>query len=401
MKLRAAFLASLMGVALFYAHQDEYRARLLQAERGFMDFLVANAREAFEKQPMLPSPEVVLVEFRTEDKAEFSAWPPAPLDYIMVLKKLADHEPRVLAFAMPLNWENAAPQFVGEMQKALLPFTSVVLGFDGKSTDEATPETTQFFSEELPKLANVDGDPSLAPTLAGISALPNPQLRTQMQLGFASLMGGSANKERTPMVARHEAQLVPSLAAQALALHGRVPYASQQLRFGMGAGLYLGSDWFVPLGNDGSANVKLQSEVARVNALEVMTPDPGDDSGKAVSAALGKDKLIILGVSPSDGEAQARMIAWALSLPRLHRADTWVDQLAAGIMIAVSFFQLRRGRFGALVFGGGMLVVGMLVSLLAFQSALTWWSPILSLVVVAVSTAFCFLWPHRAAVAPE
>jgi hypothetical protein len=182
MKIRVALLAVLWAVALFYVHQEEYRASLVKAEQGFLDFLVANARDAFEKKPLPASPEVVFVEFRAEDKAEYSTWPPAPLDYIMVLKKLAEHEPRVLAFTMPLNWENSTPQFVGEMQKALLPFTSVVLGFDGKATADATPETKQFFAEELPRFANVDGDSSLAPSLIGISALPNSQLRTQMQL---------------------------------------------------------------------------------------------------------------------------------------------------------------------------------------------------------------------------
>jgi hypothetical protein len=401
MKIRAALLAVLWAVALFFVHQEEYRASLVKAEQGFLDFLVANARDALEKKSLPASPEVVFVEFRAEDKAEYSTWPPAPLDYIMVLKKLAEHEPRVLAFTMPLNWENSTPQFVGEMQKALLPFTSVVLGFDGKSTADATQETKQFFAEELPRFANVESDSSLAPSLIGISALPNSQLRTQMQLGFVSLAAGSEKSAHTPMVARHESQLVPSLAAQSLALYGRIPYANQQLRFGMGAGLYLGSDWFVPLGNDGSASPQLQGEMTRVNALEIMTPDPGDNSGLATSAALGKDKLIILGVAPAEGEAQAKLVTWALSLPRLYRAGVWADQLAAAVMIILAFFQLRRGRFASLVFGGVMLVVSVLSSLLTFQSSLVWWSPLLSLVIIAVSSAFCFLWPNRAQVAPE
>ena len=391
MKLRALILACLLGATFFWFHRERENGRFDEVEAGFLDFLVANARDRFEKEPLSPSDNVVLVEFREEDKTEFSAWPPAPIDYLMVLKKLVSHEPEVVAFAMPLAWQGGQEQFSNELKDSLVQFPSTVLGFSATANPPsiADPGPGDLEVKGLPS-ATDDASPSFSLTPLGI---PDRSLRTQMPLGFLSWILDDQQQQRDLLVARLGGQFIPSVAAQAAGLFGHVPFIEQRLRFGRGAGLYLGNDWFVPLSQNGSAIPKLSGEPLTVNALDLMTPDLGDDAGGENGKKLGKHKLVVLGITPSSWSGQVRVAAWALALPRLHRADATADLIMASVVALLGFWQLRRRRFGALVSGFSLLVVGMLVCLVSFQSSLIWWSPIAAACLVATSTSFCFLWP--------
>jgi len=398
MKLRALILACLLGASFFWFQREQVTGRFDEAEAGFLDFLVANARERFEKEPLPPSENVVLVEFREEDKAEFSAWPPAPIDYLMVLKKLATHEPEVIAFAMPLSWQNGQEQFGNELKEALIGFPSTVLGFSATANPPgiADPGPGELEIRGLSSTSD-SAAPSFSLTPLGV---PDKALRTQMPLGFLSWILDDEKQQRDLMVARLGGQFIPSLAAQAVGLFGHVPFAEQRLRFGRGAGLYLGTDWFVPLSQDGSAIPKLNESPLAVNALDLMTPDLGDATGGANAIKLGKNKLVILGITPSSWSGQARVAAWALALPHLHRAEATADYIMAAVAALLGFWQLRQGRLGALVSGFSLLVATMLVCLVSFQSSLTWWSPLAAACLLVTSTAFCFLWPNRKSTSP-
>ena len=394
MKLRAALLACLFGAAFFWLRQEVAKGRFDDFEPRFLDFLVANARDRFEKQPLEPSDEVVLVEFREEDKAEFSAWPPAPIDYLMVLKKLAAHDPEVLAFAMPLAWGDNRAQFLSELKDALIAFPSVVLGFSATANPPGVPDVSpgELEVHGLTSTAD-DASPSFGLTPLGV---PEASLRTQVPLGFLSWIFDDKKNQRDLLVARLGGQFIPSLSMQAAGLLRRVPFSEERLSFGRGAGLYLGKDWFVPLAMDGSAVPALTKEPVKVSALDLMTPDLGDDSGGANAAKLGSHKLFVLSMTPSSWSGQARAAAWALAMPKLHRADASRDWMAAGIVAALGFWQLRQRRMGALVFGFTLAACALLACILPFQSSLTWWSPLAALMAISVSTAFCFVWPNSA-----
>src|ERR1022692_433060 len=122
MRLRAIILSALLCIAALVTLHEKGGERWRTGERLFLDFLVANARDQFEDVEIAPSTDVVFIEFNERDKAEFSAWPPAPLDYIMALKRIAPHEPDVVAFTDVLDWPKANAQFTSELQQLFLGF---------------------------------------------------------------------------------------------------------------------------------------------------------------------------------------------------------------------------------------------------------------------------------------
>jgi hypothetical protein len=395
MLIRAVLLTLLLGGALGALVLEKNRDRVREAEEWFLDFLVANARDSLTTRVVEESPDVVLVEIREEDKAEYSAWPPAPIDYIMILKRLADHQPQVLAVVEPLRWEKADTEFVTQLRNGLVPFPSVILGIHlASDASKATLEQSEFATNELPVLPAAENKDGTIPKFTHVAKISDWSLRIASQAGFSEINGASPAGDSIPFVADEGTRLTPSLASQAVTLFRRAPYASQRLRFGNGARLSLGDAFIIPLRNDGSLPVNDTPRVPAVNALELMTPDLGDEPARAVQATLGKGKVVVLGNGPGS-MLHARAIATALAMPEIQRAPAGVAWGLAGAASLFCFWQLRYHRFKAVVLGAIAAVVGLGVCLLTFQSALRWCSPLPALLVIATGTIFCFLWPRR------
>jgi hypothetical protein len=393
MKPRPIMLAAVLGASLAGALLAKGGAGWNAAEGWFLDFLVANARDRFEKEDLVPAENVVFVGFSEHDKAEFSAWPPAPIDYIMALRKIRPHEPDVIAFGDVLKWNQESVQFIEELQQTLVGFSQVALAF-GANTGVTAESGLVSEDKEVPVIASVDGDLSSAPKLSRL-VFPDERLSTQMQLGFVATQVDRPDDVPPLLVARADASLVPSLATQMIALESHAPYVSQRLRFGTGAGLYLGGERFIPLAPDGTARPRLKGDLTRVSALDLLTPELGDAASQALSDKLGKNKLVILGISPSPGETHARIAAWALALPRLKLAPDYVPWVATLIAVLLAAWQLRFGRWGAMVFGLCALAALLGTALLVFQSSLTWWPTLLPGAVLLAGTLFCVTWPRR------
>ncbi len=387
-------LAVVLAASVVLALLARGGARWNAAEAWFLDFLVANARDHFEKEDLPPAENVVFISFNEKDKAEFSAWPPAPIDYFMILKRLKAHEPDVLAFSDVLKWDQPDIRFVDELQQSLVGFNQVVLAF--AATTGATAESGLVGEDkEIPSVARVEGDSTAAPKLSRLK-FPDARLSRQMQLGFVATQVDKPEAALPLLVARTDTSLAPSLAAQMISLQSRAPYVSQRLRFGVGAGLYLGAGRFIPLAQDGTVHPRLTGDVTRVSALGLLTPELGDDASRTLTETLGKNKLIILGTSPSPGESHARLAAWALALPRLHLAPDSVVWLATLIAVLLAGWQLRFGRWGAAVFGLCAMAAVLGISLTVFQSTLVWWPPLLPGAVLLAGTVFCLAWPRKA-----
>jgi hypothetical protein len=88
---------------------------------------------------------------------------------------------------------------------------------------------------------------------------------------------------------------MPSVLAQTLARYSSSPYAFHRLRLGPGAGAYLGQGLFVPLEINGSVKSQPSTQVATVNALDLMTGGLADGISAADQAILGKGKIIVIG----------------------------------------------------------------------------------------------------------
>jgi hypothetical protein len=207
--------------------------------------------------------------------------------------------------------------------------------------------------------------------------------------------------DAVPFVASEGRRLVPSLASQAVTLYRQVPYAAQRLRFGRGARLSLGEEFIIPLREDGRLPLKEKPRVPVVNALDLMVPDLGDEPAREMQKTLGKGKVVVLGSGP-EGMIHARAIATALAMPKVRRASVIVEWGLAAAACLFCLWQLRHRRMKALLAGAVAVIAGLGVSLLTFQSALVWCSPLAVLLALAVGTVFCFLWPaKRKASAPS
>jgi len=393
MKIRAFVLLLLLACAVVFSFRPEARVKVEEFNRLFLDFLNANTRAKSDKKPLPPNDEVVFLEFREADKTEYSAWPPAPLDYIMVLKRLAEHDPEVVAFTDVLKWDKADTQFTPELQQSFLKFSTVALAFRAEDIGKEAVDSVIREDVSMPTIAKVVGDPKLAPRL-GKYEFPAKALRTQMQLGFVLADKEKKPGSAVPLVARAGDALVPSLAAQILALREHAPYATQRLRFGRGAGLFLGEDVFVPLEDNGNVTPQLEGDVVRVNALDLMTPSLQDEVAVTANAKLGKHKVVIVGSVPSVGETQTRVVAWALALPKLHRAPITAEWIAAALAALLAIWQLRFGRFSAAFFGVGVMAAMLALALAEFQMMRRWCGPALPGALTLLATVFCFLWPH-------
>lgn len=401
--LAAALAAYVVGLRT----SREVRLRQHEAEQGFLDFLVANAHETFSKAVPSASPDVVLVSFDEKDREEYSAWPPAPIDYIMLLKRLLVQEPEVVVFTDPLRWEPGQVQFATQLRQALLPVPSVVLGFDAAATaGESTPEQTAFIAEQMPRFAAQEGSGQASSVFARVTYLPDKTLRIGTEFGLSRIEAAPPAKDAkkpsaagVPFVARHESRLVPSVAAQAVTRYRRMPFSDLRLRFGTGARLSLSETHMVPLDKGGALTLLDNPSVPKVDALELVTPMIDEAEAEKTNRTLGKGKVIVIGTGPH-AESQARAVAYALAMPRLHRAPLWAGWAFAGWMALCCLRQWRYRRFKVLLFGVVMAAVAMIICMLTFQSSLWWWSPVPAAVVLVVNTLFCFLWPRSRTVAP-
>lgn len=397
MKARAITLLVLLAGALSVFNFAEHHGRLQEIKEWYLDFLVANARDKIEVRATADAQDVVLVQFDEKDRAEYSAWPPAPLDYIIALKRLYAHEPEVLAIADPLRWDQADSQFVTQLRQAMIPFTSVVLGFDISAEGTGmSVENGDFASNEMPALKCRDDGSKYMLIFNRVTNVPDKGLRIAVQSGFSHLHhpGLANNANQIPFVAFDGRHLVPSLAAQSVTLFRHVPYAAQRIAFGAGARLSLGDEHIVPLDATGSLLINDKLQIPTVNALALMSPDLGDADSNLTRNTLGKKKIIVLSISDR-GLTQARAIAQALAAPTLQRKPVSWDWLAAALACLIGFWQLQQRRLGAVAIGLLFALTSLITSLLVFQSSLIWWSPIASMIVTSTCTLFCLVWSKK------
>lgn len=397
MKARTITLFILLAGALSAFNLAEKKGRLQETKQWFLDFLVANSRDKMEVRVTEDVKDVVLVQFNEKDRDEYSAWPPAPLDYIIAMKRLHAHEPEVLAIVEPLRWDNADTQFVTQLRQTMVSFPYVVLGFDISSEGAGmSVENGDFASNEMPALkCNDDGSKNVL-VFTRITSVPDKGLRIAVQSGFTQMAHPTivGNASRVPFVAFDGRHLVPSLAAQVVTLFQHVPYASQRIAFGAGARLSLGDEHMVPLDSTGALILDDKLKVPTVNALDLMSPDIGDADSNRIRNTLGHKKIIVISMS-NRGDIQARAIAQALGVPPLQRKPVMWDWGAAALACLIGFWQLQYRRIGAVAIGLLFVLASLIASLLVFQSSLAWWSPLASMVATCISTLFCLFWSKK------
>jgi CHASE2 domain-containing sensor protein len=148
----------------------------------------------------------------------------------------------------------------------------------------------------------------------------------------------------------------------------------------------------VPLEINGSVKSQPSTQVATVNALDLMTGGLADGVSAADQAALGKGKIIVIGSdhqmagqSSSTARLHAAALTHLLSLPRLQRLTQIQQWIAWGIAaLAAVWIMLRVRRSRALHAGIALIFAALVVSFLVFQANFLWCPPTLPVALIGV-----------------
>lgn len=389
--IRVLLLLPLLAVLGWWLDRQQQAGRFQQVDELFLDFLVANARDRFEK-PSLADPPVVWVRMRMADRAEYAGWPPRPLDWQMVLKGLQPYEPLLVVVPETLLWGRPSPEFVRETAAALMPFPSTVLGMEARLAGAAgAPAFLGGLEDALPRFLKVRGELAAVPALGALVAAPDELLRRQADIGVAITHGN--DQTLLPYVLQEGENLRPTLFAQAMARVSATPYAAHRLVLGTGAGAYLASGGFVPLMESGEFAVDPQVTVPEVDALNLMTVELAEALTPLDKQKLGRGKVVVIGTDDDSAGSLARVhaqaLARALAMPRIQMLPPmaeWGVWALAGL--AGCGLVLVTPKRKALLRGGLLIFLGLATCFVAFQSSLVWCPPTLPVALLLAATLF-------------
>lgn len=392
--IRALLLLVILGTLGWWLDREHHAGRFQRVDELFLDLLVANTRDRFEKAvPDAQKPaQVVLVKMRTADSAEYAGWPPRPLDWQMVLKGLQPFDPAVIVIPETLAWGKPSPEFTREAAEALIPFPSIVLGTEGQIVANSdAPAFLGGLEDSLPQFEKVQGDIKLAPQLGALIAAPDEWLLRQAEIGITTPPQAGAP---ALLYALHEGgHLLPTTFTQALVRWSGTPYATHRLLLGPGAGAYLANGAFVPLTNTGEFPVDAKQTIPEVDALNVMTVELAEALSDADKKHLKDADIIVIGTDEDTNGGLARLhakaLASVLAMPRIHllpaRAQ-WVVWAMAALGGFWSVFFAPKTK--ALLRGALLILAALGLCFLAFQLALIWCPPTLPAALLAASTLF-------------
>lgn len=393
--IRILILLPLLASVGWWLNREHQAGRFQDVDEVFLDFLVGNARDRFEKPDAQAdgSSSVVFVKMRAADKAEYAGWPPRPLDWQMVLKGLQPFEPAVVVIPETLLWGRPSPEFVQEAARALTPFPSTVLGMEARlAADANAPAFLGGLDEELPRFQKVRGELNTVPVLGALIAAPDELIRRQGEIGVA-IARVDGSRTLLPYVLREGDSLRSTLLSQALAHESKTPYATHRVLLGTGAGAYLADGSFVPLTQGGEFVVNPQTTVPEVDALNLMTVELAEALTPQDRQNLGKGKIIVIGTDDETSGGLARAHAQALAqiqtMPRLKllpagaQWGVWAAAALAGC--ALSLWGPKRK---ALVRGFLLTFAGLAVGFVAFQSGLIWCPPTIPVALLVTATLF-------------
>lgn len=391
--IRALLLLILLASLGWWLDREHHAGRFQNVDEQFLDFLVANSRERFEKAGAAAAQPVVLVKMRVADQKEYTGWPPRPLDWQMVLKGLHAFDPSVIVIPEPLNWGKPPPEFTREAAEALLPFPSIVMGIEAQLAPNAdTPAFLGGLDEVLPLFEKVGGELKNVPALGALVVAPDDMLRRQAEIGVAITQ---KDKDRTllPYALQEGGHLRPTVLAQTLARASATPYLTHRLLLGPGAGAYLANGSFVPLLPGGEMVIDAGQSIPEVDALNLMTSELAGAITEADKQNLGRGKVIVIGTDDDSTGGIARQHAQALArvlvMPRIQILPAYAQWIVWALAAGAGFWLVFRvPKQKALGRGLGLIFASFVICFLAFQSALFWCPPTLPAALLAASTLF-------------
>ncbi|MDP1587004.1 MAG: hypothetical protein Q8M07_04645 [Prosthecobacter sp.] len=391
--IRAVILLVILTSLGWWLDREHQAGRFQRVDELFLDFLVANARDRFEKAAPVAETPVVLVKMREEDKPEYAGCPPRPLDWQMVLTGLQPVDPAVLVIPETLMWGSPSPEFVREAAEALIPFPSTVLGVEAQlATSAESPAFLGRLDDVLPRFEKFSGEFDAVPVLGALIAAPDELLRRQAEIGI-NFTRKDEDRALLPYALQESGHLRPTVLAQSLARLSGTPYATHRLLLGPGAGAYLANGGFVPLSPAGEIVVDTKQAIPEVDALNLMAVEMADALSAADKQHLSGGKIIVIGTDDNTAgglaRAHAQALAQVLAMPRIHLLPSYVQWIIWAVAALGGFWLvLHVPKKKALLRGAAFIFAGLVICFLAFQSALIWCPPTLPAALLAVSAVF-------------
>jgi hypothetical protein len=390
--LRALSLIMVLGGLVWWLRGEEARGRFAAFETGFLEVLLANSRDRFLPDPARMD-QVVFLPLRQEDAAEYSAWPPQPVDYQMIIKGALEFHPSVVVLVDELRWTDAPPVMVDDLAEVLLPLPAVVVtAYPAGGERMEDTEAQDSLLDRLATLKLHRGEVRSLLTAEG--ALRGPETAL-LRVADPSLLPVEATNDAAPMLSLRAGKVHPSPALLGALRALKIPVSSGHIALGGGAGVLTDTGFYLPLAEDGRLPPAQGLKMAEQNALDLMTVAMVDDPSQEISQRMGEGRVLVLGIDGADhsrARRQAQALAHALAVPRVEVLSGVFKYVTVGLAALLGLSLLRLPKRKALARALLYLLFGIVACYLLFVLRTVWFSPVVPALVLLASGVFlrCF-----------
>ena len=194
--------------------------------------------------------------------------------------------------------------------------------------------------DDLPTLANVNGNPSQLAEFTGIKRQPDDDIRLISTPGFTNLPNEWSDHIRVPMLFQYRGEVVPSFPLQAIMLWLRVNPADVKVE--LGSKITLPNGWEIPIHRDGTLTINplARQSVRRLTLNEFLLAAQEHEKKRPPSIDLEnlKDQIVLLRLAddplqpPNVFSTAIATIQNSVYIRPAPRAVGWIIILAAGLL---------------------------------------------------------------------
>ena len=399
---KAILLLLICIASAFFVKREDDRGGLATANRTYVDWLIGNSKKKI--QP----PSVTLLKIDTSEESILQSWPPSPIDYSIMFRRLQLYGPKVVAADAPLNWKDIDDGELEILRVAGLQFDrgQLLLGAVLQQDPNADPPKASTLSLLRP-LTEIEGDLDALPEFTNILSLPDRRLTSAgAQVGFTAIdLGESApvgDSLLVPLLARNGETVVPSFVLLATMLE--LDAAPEDVVVILGESIVVKDDLVIPIDATGALNVftGLRATLPAQNAnILVLNPE---EEGGGIGGSLGKEerkalasRVVLLGIDDEksrsipigQGASISRAELFALAIATI-QSGRYIEQAAPAIqwatwlgLVAAALLFLRFPRKRATGFALLLVILYFVANMLFFQSSQLWIPPAVPLALLA------------------
>jgi len=125
---RILSFAAAAAVLVTLVYREETRGTFLPIEESYLELLMTSSG----REP--PAPDITFLpvtdDARRAGNPIYSTWPPAPMDYALLLQSLARYTPGSVAVSAEFSWDEPDPLSVPILKERISAFPSLLLAID-------------------------------------------------------------------------------------------------------------------------------------------------------------------------------------------------------------------------------------------------------------------------------